>query len=90
MIGVILAVLSLLVMPVLAFAKQRTGRALGSKALQADAKETWVCAWLSLALLAGAGLYLLKGWWWADPVGALAMVPVILWQGWVTFGEAKE
>lgn len=89
MVGLILSVLSLLVMPVLAFAKQRTGRALGSKALQADAKETWVCAWLSLALLAGVGLYLLNGWWWADPVGALAMVPVILWQGWVTFGEAK-
>jgi Co/Zn/Cd efflux system component len=45
---------------------------------------------LSLALLAGVGLHELFGWWWADPVGALAMLPVILWQGWETLGEARE
>ena len=45
---------------------------------------------LSLALLAGVGLYQLFGWWWADAVGALAMLPVIVWQGWETFGEAGE
>ena len=88
--GLILAVLSLLVMPVLAYKKQKIGKELGSKALQADAKETWVCSWLSLALLGGTGCYLLLGWWWTDPIAALAMVPVILWQGWLTFLEAKE
>ena len=46
--------------------------------------------YLSLALLAGVGLHELFGWWWADPVGALAMLPVILWQGWETLGEARE
>jgi divalent metal cation (Fe/Co/Zn/Cd) transporter len=56
----------------------------------ADAAETWVCSYLSLALLAGVGLYALFGWWWADAVGALGMLPVILWQGWETLGEARE
>jgi divalent metal cation (Fe/Co/Zn/Cd) transporter len=45
---------------------------------------------LSLVLLAGVGLHELFGWWWADPVGALAMLPVILWQGWETLREARE
>ena len=89
-IGLILAVLSLLVMPTLAYIKQRTGREMGSRALVADAAETWVCADLSFALLAGVGLNYAFGWWWADAVGALAMLPVILWEAWDTFGEARE
>lgn len=63
-IGLTLSVLSLLIMPALAYLKQRTGREMGSKALEADAVETWVCAYLSLALLAGIGLSFLLGWWW--------------------------
>ena len=62
---------------------------MGSKALEADAVETWVCAYLSLALLAGVGLHLAFGWWWTDPVGAAAMLPVIIWQGWETLEEAR-
>jgi len=89
-VGLVLSVLSLGVMPVLAYSKQRTGRQLGSRALVADAIETWVCSYLSLALLAGVGLHELFGWWWADPAGALAMVPVIVWQGWETLGEARD
>jgi cation diffusion facilitator family transporter len=89
-VGLGLSVLSLVIMPALAWWKQRTGRQMGSRALVADAAETWVCSYLSLALLAGIGLHALFGWWWADPVGALAMLPVILWQGWETFGEARE
>ena len=89
-VGLVLSVLSLVIMPALAWAKQHTGREMGSRALVADAAETWVCSYLSLALLAGVGLYALFGWWWADPVGALAMLPVILWQGWETLGEARE
>jgi cation diffusion facilitator family transporter len=89
-VGLVLSVISLLVMPALAYGKQRTGREMGSEALQADAVETWVCSYLSLALLAGVGLNAVFGWWWADPVGALAMLPVILWQGWQTLGEARE
>jgi divalent metal cation (Fe/Co/Zn/Cd) transporter len=89
-VGLVLSVLSLLIMPALAWGKQRTGREMGSRALVADAAETWVCSYLSLALLAGVGLYFLFDWWWADAVGALAMLPVILWQGWETLGEARE
>ena len=89
-VGVVLAFASLVVMPTLAYAKQKTGRALGSRALEADAAETWVCAYLSLALLAGVGLNAAFGWWWADPVGALAMLPVILWQGWETLEGARD
>jgi divalent metal cation (Fe/Co/Zn/Cd) transporter len=89
-VGLVLSVLSLVIMPVLAYMKQRTGREMGSRALVADAAETWVCSYLSLALLAGVGLYFLFDWWWADAVGALAMLPVILWQGWETLGEARE
>ena len=88
-VGLILAIVSLVVMPTLAYAKQQTGIALGSRALQADAVETWVCAYLALALLAGVGLHVAFGWWWADPVGALAMLPVILWQGWEMLAEAR-
>jgi cation diffusion facilitator family transporter len=89
-VGLVLSVLSLVIMPALAWWKHRTGREMGSRALVADAAETWVCSYLSLALLAGVGLYALFGWWWADPVGALAMLPVIRWQGWETLGEARE
>ena len=89
-VGVVLSIVSLVVMPSLAYAKQQTGRALGSRALEADAIETWVCAYLSLALLGGVGLHAAFGWWWADPLGALAMLPVIIWQGWETWEEARD
>ena len=89
-VGIILAVLSLLVMTGLASVKQRTGREMGSRALVADSKETWVCSYLSLTLLLGVGAFAVFGSWWADPVGALAMLPVILWQGWETLAEARE
>lgn len=89
-VGLVLALVSLAVMPMLAYAKQRTGNALASRALLADAVETWVCAYLSLALLVGVGLNIAAGWWWADPLAALAMLPVIVWQGWETLAEARE
>jgi cation diffusion facilitator family transporter len=89
-VALVLSVLSLLIMPTLAYLKQRTGREMGSSALQADAVETWVCSYLSFALLLGVGLYAAFGWWWADAVGALAMLPVIIWQGWETLEEARE
>jgi divalent metal cation (Fe/Co/Zn/Cd) transporter len=88
-VALVLSVLSIL-MPTLAYFKGRTGRAMGSKALVADSVETWVCAYLSVALLAAVGLNAAFGWWWANPLGALAMLPVILWQGWETLEEARE
>ena len=89
-VGVVLSLVSLAIMPLLAYAKQRTGREMASRALQADAIETWVCSYLSLALLLGVGAYAAFGWTWADPVGALLMLPVILWQGWETLEDARE
>lgn len=79
--GILLAALSLLVMPLLGWEKLRTARALDSRALAADAKETFVCAYLSFALLLGLGFNSLLGWWWADPVAALAMLPLIVHEG---------
>lgn len=80
-IGIGLAICSLIVMPLLAVRKRVVARALGSRALEADAVETAVCAYLSLTLLLGLAANALFGWWWADPVAALAMVPLILREG---------
>ena len=89
-VALVLSIVSIVVMPTLAYLKGRTGREMGSRALVADSVETWVCAYLSVALLAAVGLNAAFGWWWADPVGALAMLPVILWQGWETLEKARE
>lgn len=89
-VGLVLSVLSLLIMPATALAQHRTGRRLGSRAVLAAAVETWVCAYLSLALLAGIGLHFAFGWAWADPVAALAMLPVVIWQGFETLEEARD
>lgn len=80
-IGIGLAACSLIVMPMLAVRKRAVARALGSRALAADAVETLVCAYLSFALLVGLGLNALLGWWWADPLAALAMLPLIFKEG---------
>jgi divalent metal cation (Fe/Co/Zn/Cd) transporter len=79
--GVILAGLSLIIMPILGAMKLRIAHTIESRALRADAMETFVCAWLSLALLLGLLLHLLLDWWWADPVAALLMVPLMLKEG---------
>lgn len=87
-IGIILAAVSLVVMPLLGWAKKRTGDALGSQALVADAWETFVCAYLSFALLLGLVLHTLAGWWWADPAAALLMVPFLVREGRKSFRGA--
>lgn len=80
-LGIGLTAVSLIVMPLLARAKLRAARALGSRALRADAHETIVCAWLSLTTLCGLALNAAFGWWWADPLAALAMVPLVVREG---------
>lgn len=79
--GIVLTLLSLIIMPVLARAKIKTAASLGSKALRADAYETIACAWLSATTLAGLALNALFGWWWADPVAALVLIPLIAREG---------
>jgi divalent metal cation (Fe/Co/Zn/Cd) transporter len=75
--GIILACVSLVVMPLLSRAKRKVGHALGSAAMHADAKQTEFCTYLSAILLAGLLLNALFGLWWADPAAALIMVPII-------------
>lgn len=82
LIGIALTALSLVVMPLLARAKLRIAGGLGSGALWADAHETIVCAWLSLTTLAGLILNVALGWWWADPLAAVGMLPLIVREGW--------
>jgi divalent metal cation (Fe/Co/Zn/Cd) transporter len=89
-VGIVLAAVSLVVMPVLGWAKRRTGKRLNSAALVADSTETFVCAYLSLALLLGVGLNTWVGWWWADAVAALAMIPLMLHEGWEAVAEAQD
>jgi len=79
--GIILACVSLVVMPLLSRAKQRVGRALGCSAMQADAKQTEFCTYLSAILLARLLLNTFFGLWWADPVAGPAMVPIIAKEG---------
>jgi divalent metal cation (Fe/Co/Zn/Cd) transporter len=81
MIGIGLAALSLVVMPLLVRAKRRVAAAIGSKALAADATQTALCTYLSAILLGGLLLNALIGWWWADPLAALVMVPIIVKEG---------
>ena len=81
MLGTVILALSVIVMPVLARAKRRVARALGSAALEADATQTSLCAYLSVIALVGVALNALAGWWWCDPAAALAMVPIIAKEG---------
>jgi divalent metal cation (Fe/Co/Zn/Cd) transporter len=81
-VGITIATLSLIVMPLLAKAKRRTAEALSSAALQADSRQTSLCAYLSVILLGGLLLNALAGWWWADPIAGLVMVPIITQEGW--------
>ncbi len=80
-IGIGIAALSLVVMPLLARAKRRVAAQLDSRAMQADSRQTDLCAYLSAILIAGLVLNALFGLWWADPVAALVMVPIITKEG---------
>jgi divalent metal cation (Fe/Co/Zn/Cd) transporter len=75
--GLFIAALSLIVMPLLARAKRKVARTIGSAAMTADAKQTELCTYLSAILLGGLALNAAFGFWWADPVAAFIMVPII-------------
>lgn len=79
--GLILAILSLIVMPILGIAKRRLARRLNSRALAADALETLLCAYLSATLLVGLTLNGALGWWWADPVAGVAIAGFMIREG---------
>jgi divalent metal cation (Fe/Co/Zn/Cd) transporter len=79
--GIVIAVVSLIVMPVLYRIKYKTGKSIGSESLVADSKETLACSMLSVALLLGLGLHYLFGFWWADPAAGLLIVLFLLREG---------
>lgn len=79
--GIIIAAVSMVVMPILALRKRQTGKQINSKALIADSKETLVCAFLSLALLLGLGLNYLVGFWQADPITGIIIVIFLFREG---------
>ena len=81
LLGMGVAVGSLIVMPVLAHKKRKVAAELASEALTGEARQTEICAYLAILLLVGLVLNAVLGWWWADPVAALVMVPLIGWEG---------
>jgi divalent metal cation (Fe/Co/Zn/Cd) transporter len=80
-VGIALALLSLCVMPLLARAKRKVAAQIRSRALEADSRQTDLCAYLSAILVGGLLLNAVLGWWWADPVAALVMTPIIAKEG---------
>jgi len=68
-------------MPILARKKRKVAARLGSRAMEADSRQTDICAYLSAILLGGLVLNALAGWWWADPIAALVMIPIIAKEG---------
>ncbi|GAA1441480.1 cation diffusion facilitator family transporter [Nocardiopsis tropica] len=80
-VGIVLAALSVVIMPFLSLAQRRAGRELGSATAVADSKQTLLCAYLSVALLLGLGVNALFGWAWADPVVALLIAVLAVKEG---------
>jgi divalent metal cation (Fe/Co/Zn/Cd) transporter len=80
-VGLVLAAVSLAVMPLLSWAQRRAGRELGSRSAVADSKQTLLCTYLSAVLLVGLGLNWLFGWSWADPIAALVIAGVAVREG---------
>jgi divalent metal cation (Fe/Co/Zn/Cd) transporter len=81
LVGIGLSVVSLIIMPLLARAKRLSAVNLESRAMNSDSRQTDLCAYLSAILLGGLALNALFGWWWADPVAALIMVPIVAREG---------
>lgn len=79
--GIIIAAVSVVVMPLLARAKRQVAAGISSAAMKADSRQTDFCTYLSAILLGGLLLNAVLGWWWADPVAGLVMVPIIAKEG---------
>ena len=89
LLGIIIALISIIVMPILFYLKFQTGKSMGSKSLIADSKETLACVFLSGALLVGLGLNYLYGFWRADPIVGLVIVIYLGKEGYSTLKEGE-
>ncbi|MEW1757405.1 cation transporter [Streptomyces cyaneofuscatus] len=90
LVGIILSIVALAVMVPVAIAQRRIGRALGNPVLSAQANETWLSNYLSLSLLAGLGLNIAFGWWWADPLVALIVAGLAAKSGHEAWEESRN
>lgn len=88
--GLIILLVSLVVNPILIYYKRSYGKKLDSDALLADAKDTFICLYQTVVVLLGLLLVNWLGWWWADPVAALLIVPYAAWEGWEAYNKAKN
>lgn len=88
--GIILAIVSIIIMPLLMVQKYRVGKQINSKALIADSKETLACAFLSVALLIGLGFNYLFGFWQADPIVGFVIVVFLVREGIENWQESRE
>ena len=88
--GIVIAILSIIIMPVLTWQKYKTGKKINSRALMADARETLACAFLSVALLLGLGANYLFGFWQADPTVGLIIVAFLFREGWEAWRESGK
>ena len=89
-IGIMILMVSLVVNPILIYYKWKYGNKLDSPALLADAKDTFICLYQTVVVLLGLLLVKWLGWWWADPVAALLIVPYAAKEGWEAFTKAKN
>lgn len=88
--GIIIAILSIIIMPVLFYVKYKTARLINSKSLEADSKQTLACVFLSVALLLGLGLNYLYGLWQADPIVGIIIVIFLIKEGFETLKECRN
>lgn len=89
-LGLIILLISLIVNPILIYYKYNYGKKLDSKELIADSKDTFVCLYQTVAVLAGLLAVQFLNWWWADPVAALLIVPYALKEGWEAFQNGRK
>lgn len=88
--GLIILLVSLVVNPILIYFKRKYGKKLDSPAMLADAKDTFICLYQTVVVLIGLLLVNQFGWWMADPIAALLIVPYALKEGWEAFGKARN
>jgi cation diffusion facilitator family transporter len=88
-VGIVIAIVSIIVMPALFYSKHKLGKSIGSRSLVADSKETLACSLLSVVLLVGLGVYYVWRIWWVDPVAALGIAGFMFKEGYETLEESE-